>query len=223
LIRAAPEREPPRAGAGAPEGRSRIGALGAKARSSSMVSIQVQKVSNNMKLEYKGDVWTIVEFAHNKPGKGGAFVRIRIKSLTTGKVLEENFRASEKVEQTDVACRKMSYLYRDDSGLVFMDNDSYEQTTIDAELIGPPARFLVENLEVMGLVWRDRIIGVELPTKVDLRVVETHSADAGNTATNVTKDAKLENGYVAQVPLFVKRGDVVRIDTRDGSYETRVQ
>jgi len=175
-----------------------------------------------MKLEYKNDVWTIVEFAHNKPGKGGAFVRIRIKSLTTGRVLEENFRASERVEQTDVAYRKMAYLYKDGSSFVFMDNDTYDQIHVDLDLIGAGANFLTENLEVTALVWRDRIISIELPAKVDLRVVRTIQAERGNTATNVTKEAALESGYVAQVPLFINEGDVVRIDTRDGSYETRV-
>jgi elongation factor P len=187
-----------------------------------MVAIPVQKVSNNMKLEYKNDVWTIVEFAHNKPGKGGAFVRIRIKSLTTGRVREENFRASERVEQTDVAYRKMAYLYNDGSSYVFMDNDTYEQVPVAPELIGNQAKFLLENLEITALIWRDRIIAVELPTKVDMRVVATTQADRGNTATNVTKAATLESGFVAQVPLFINTGDVVRIDTRDGSYETRV-
>lgn len=187
-----------------------------------MVAIPVQKVSNNMKLEYKNDVWTIVEFAHNKPGKGGAFVRIRMKSLTTGKVLEENFRASERVEQTDVAYRKMAYLYHDGTHYVFMDNDSYEQISIDEDLIGDSSRFLTENLEVTALLWNERIIGIDLPTKVDLKVVSTFQAERGNTATNVTKDATLESGFIAQVPLFINVGDVVRIDTRDGAYETRV-
>lgn len=187
-----------------------------------MVAIPVQKVSNNMKLEYKNDVWTIVEFAHNKPGKGGAFVRLRLKSLTSGRVLEENWRASEKVEQTDVSYRKMAFLYKEDGAYVFMDNETYEQTSIDAEMIGDNAHYLIENLEVTVLLWNEKLIGVELPSKVDMKVIDTFATERGNTATNVTKDATLESGYVAQVPLFVNKGDVVRIDTRDGSYETRV-
>lgn len=187
-----------------------------------MVQIGVQKVSNNMKLEHKNDVWTIVEFHHNKPGKGGAFVRIRMKSLTTGRVIEENFQASQRVEQTDVQYRSMNYLYQDGSSFVFMDNDTYEQVHIEPKMVGDSARFLMENMAVMIVIWKDEVIGVELPAKVDLKVVETMKAERGNTATNVTKDATLETGYVAQVPLFINTGDVVRIDTRDGSYESRV-
>jgi elongation factor P len=191
-------------------------------RVSCMVAIPVQKVSNNMKLEYKNDVWYIVEFAHNKPGKGGAFVRIRMKSLTTGKVLEENFRASERVEQTDVSYQKMNYLYHDGTHYIFMDNETYEQVSIDEEFVGDKGHFLIENLEVTAVMWNGKIIDVELPAKVEMKVVSTYSTERGNTATNVTKDATLESGFVAQVPLFINEGDIVRIDTRDGSYETRV-
>lgn len=187
-----------------------------------MVAIPVQKVSNGMKLEFKGDVWNIVEFAHIKPGKGGAFVRIKIKSLSTGKVLEETFSASEKVEQTDVAYRKMSYLYHDGDDYVFMDSESYEQMPIKEEMAGEPARFLVENMDVTVVIWKNKVIGVELPAKVDLKVVETVQTERGNTATNVTKDATVESGTVVQVPLFINTGDRIRVDTRDGSYECRV-
>ena len=187
-----------------------------------MAQIGVQKVSNNMKVEYKNDVWNIVEFHHLKPGKGGAYVRMRLKSMTTGRVLEENFQASQRIEQTDVFYRKMNYLYKDADNYVFMDSDTYEQMEIDAETVGDKAHFILENMAVTILIWNDKVLSVELPPKVDLRVVETHEAERGNTATNVTKDAKLETGFVAQVPLFVNNGDVVRIDTRDGSYESRV-
>ena len=187
-----------------------------------MVQIGVQKVSNGMKLEHKNDVWTIVEFHHLKPGKGGAFVRIKMKSLTTGRVLEENFQASMKIERTEVAIRKMGYLYKDATDYVFMDNETYEQLTIEGDMLGDKTSFLLENLEVHVMIWKDKVISVELPVKVDMKVVETMRADRGNTATNVTKDATLESGFVAQVPLFVNTGDTVRIDTRDGSYESRV-
>lgn len=187
-----------------------------------MVAIPVQKVSNNMKIEHKADVWAIVEFAHVKPGKGGAFVRLKIKSLTTGKVLEETLNASEKIEQADVSYRGMNYLYQDGQDYVLMDNETYEQIAVTAEMLGERAQYLVENLEVIAVFWDGKIISVDLPAKVDLKVVETMQAERGNTATNVTKDATLESGYVAQVPLFINEGDVVRIDTRDGSYESRV-
>ncbi|NQU42651.1 elongation factor P [bacterium] len=187
-----------------------------------MVAVPVQKVSNGMKLEFRDDVWTIVEFHHVKPGKGGSFVRIKIKSLTTGRVLEETFQGSERVEQTEVAYRKMSYLYDDGSHYVFMDSETFEQLPIEKDQVGDQARFLVENMEVVVLLWEDKIIGVELPAKVDLKVIDTMSVDRGNTATNVTKAAKLESGGEVQVPPFVNVGDVVRIDTRDGSYESRV-
>lgn len=187
-----------------------------------MVAIPVQKISNGMKLEFKGDVWNVVEFHHIKPGKGGAFVRIKIKSLTSGKVLEETVSASEKIEQTDVSYRKMSYLYHDGDDYVFMDSGTYEQTPINESMVGDSAKFLIENMDVTVILWNDRVIGVEPPTKVDLKVTDTFSAERGNTATNVTKDATVESGAVVQVPLFVNVGDTIRIDTRDGSYESRV-
>ncbi|MBN1867330.1 elongation factor P [Candidatus Sumerlaeota bacterium] len=184
--------------------------------------IPVQKAANNMKIQFKNDVWSIVEFAHHKPGKGGAVVRLKIKSLTTGRVLEETLNASEKIDQVEVAYRKMAYLYHDGDHYVFMDNQTYEQVQVSEEMMDDKARFLIENLEVTIVLWDDKIIGVDLPAKVDLKVVETMNAERGNTATNVTKDAKLESGFVAQVPLFINTGDVVRIDTRDGAYESRV-
>jgi elongation factor P len=187
-----------------------------------MVAIPVQKVSNGMKLTFKEDVWNIVEFHHIKPGKGGAFVRIKIKSMTTGKVLEETFSASEKVEQTEVSYRKMSYLYHDGQDYVFMDAGNYEQLPINEKLVGDASKFLMENMDVTVMFWVDRIIGVELPTKIDLKVTETINADRGNSATNITKDATVESGAIVQVPLFVNTGDMIRIDTRDGSYESRV-
>ena len=187
-----------------------------------MVAIPVQKVSNGMKLEHKGDVWNIVEFAHVKPGKGGAFVRLKIKSLTTGRVLDETLQASAKVEQADVSYRRMVYLYKDGADYIFMDNDSYEQLPMPEDLIGDRSNFLKENVEATVVFWESKAISVDLPPKVDLRVVDTIGAVRGDTATNVTKEAKLETGFVAQVPLFINNGDVVRIDTRDGGYETRV-
>ena len=187
-----------------------------------MATIGVQKVSNGMKLEYKNGVWTVVESHHVKPGKGGAFVRLKIKNLTTGRVLEETFQASASVEQTDVSYRTMAYLYKDGPDFVFMDNETFEQLIVPGEKIGETAQFMIENQEVTILIWKDEVLSVDLPPKVDLKVTETMQAERGNTATNVTKDATLETGYVAQVPLFINRGDVVRIDTRDGAYESRV-
>lgn len=187
-----------------------------------MVMLPVQKVSAGWKIELKNDVWSVVEYQHHKPGKGGAIVRLKIKSMTTGRVLEETYPASASVEVTEVVYRKMAYLYKDGDDYVFMDNQTYEQTTIPAGVIGDRARFLLENLECTVVAWNDKVIGVDMPSKVDMKVVDTYSAQRGDTATNVTKDATLESGYVAQVPLFINRGDVVRIDTRDGSYESRV-
>jgi elongation factor P len=187
-----------------------------------MPAVPVQKVSNGMKLVFNDDVWTIVEFAHRKPGKGGAFVRIRMKSLTTGRVHEANFQASERVEEANVSYQRMSYLYQDGTDYVFMNASTYDQIPIDQDLLGEKTQFLTENLEVSVVFWDDRIVAAELPAKVELRVVQTDTVDRGNTATNVMKDATLETGYVAQVPLFVNTGDIVVIDTRDGAYEARL-
>jgi len=186
-----------------------------------MVATSAQKLSKGIKLDYKNDCWTIVDYAHHMPGKGGAVVRLKIKSLTTGRVLEETFQAGLKLETTEVSHRRMTYLYKDADDYVFMDNADYEQVTVGAEVVGEAWQYMLENTEAVLLTWKNSVISVELPPKVELKVVETFDAVRGDTSTNITKDATLESGYVAQVPLFINNNDLIVIDTRDGSYESR--
>lgn len=186
-----------------------------------MAMIGVQKISNGMKVMYKDDVWSVVEFHHLKPGKGKAYVGMKLKSMTTGRVLEENFQASAKIEQTEVNYRRMSYLYMDGVDLVFMDQETFEQLPVAIEKLEGKEKFLTENMECVIVIWNENILGVDLPAKVEMKVVETYDAQRGDTATNITKEATLEGGYIAQVPLFIKTGDSIIVDTRDGSYESR--
>ena len=173
---------------------------------------------NGLIIRFKNDLFAIVEFQHVKPGKGGAFVRTTLKSLRTGKVLDNTFRSGESVEIVRVERRKYQYLYKESGGYVLMDNDTYEQITVAENLFGDGQRFIKEGEEIdLLLDENDQIINVEIPIFVQLEVIET------DTATNITKPAKVETGAMVNVPLFVNEGDLLRIDTRTGDYMERVK
>lgn len=176
-----------------------------------------------MTLDLDGELWSILEYAHHKPGKGQAIVRTKVRSLRSGVVVERTFRADVKVELARLDKRDMQYLYADEAGLVLMDNDSFEQTTIPRDVAGEAVRFLKEGQSVSVLSYRDSAIGVELPTTVDLQVSHTEPGLQGDRSSAGTKPATLETGAVVQVPLFVTTGETVRVDTRTGSYVTRVR
>ena len=179
---------------------------------------------NGLILRYKNDPYVIVEFQHVKPGKGGAFVRTTLKNMKTGRVLDNTFRSGESVDVIRVERRKYQYLYRDTAGLVLMDNETYEQTTIQEELIGDGSVYLKEGFEVELLLDdNDQIISAEIPIFVQLEVKETEPGFKGDTANNALKPAKLETGATVNVPLFVNEGDVLKIDTRTGGYVERVK
>ncbi len=179
---------------------------------------------NGLIIKFKGDLYSIVEFQHVKPGKGGAFVRTTLKNLRTGRVLDNTFRAGEKVETVRVERRKYQYLYRDGDSLVVMDNETYEQINVPVELFDGGEKFLKEGEEVDILVDdNEQIVTVEIPITVQLKVVETEPGFKGNTATNALKPAKLETGTTVQVPLFINEGDILKIDTRKGEYLERVK
>lgn len=180
---------------------------------------------NGAVLRYNGGLWQVVEFQHVKPGKGGAFVRIKIKNLVTGAVIEDRLRAGEEVTIVRIERRQMQFLYREDDNLIFMDNETFDQLPVPATIVGDSVRFLKEN-ENCDLVISgddDQIIGAELPTFVTLEVTETATAVRGDTATDVTKAAILETGAEIQVPSFVDQGTMIRIDTRTGQYVDRVR
>ena len=175
-----------------------------------------------LKIELDGEPFTIVDFQHVKPGKGGAFVRTRMKSLITGNVLEKTFRSGEKVDVPNLEERKMSFLYQDDSGYWFMDTQTFEQMNLSEDHIEDAIGFLKENVEVGILFHNGAPIGIDLPMVLELAVAETDPGIRGNTASGGSKPAKLETGVTVQVPLFISEGDVIKVDTRTKAYIERV-
>lgn len=187
-----------------------------------MVTIDANNAKPGTKLLVDGDLYTVVERAHHKPGKGGAFVKFKLKGLTSGKVIDYTVRAGTNLEQANVTTQTMQFLYQEDDHYVFMDLQTFDQVSVPKDVVGFAGNFLVENAEIQVTFFEENPIGVQLPPKMDLEVTETIDQTAkGNTATNVTKDATLETGMTVQVPPFVKTGDRVRISTEDGSYVER--
>jgi elongation factor P len=180
--------------------------------------ISSNELRNGVTIVVDGQLWTVIEFLHVKPGKGSAFVRTRMKNVKTGTTLERTFRAGEKLERATVDNRQMQMLYNDADGYHFMDQESFENFTLQRDLIGDPADFLKDGM-VVDMQFHDGApIGVDLAAHVELRVVETAPGFKGDSATNVQKPAKLETGATVNVPLFVGEGDVIKIDTRDRRY-----
>jgi len=179
-------------------------------------------IRNGMVMVYNGEPWLVVEFQHVKPGKGNAFVRTRIKNLTSGRVQDVTFRSGEKIEEIRVERRKMQFLYRAGDIFHMMDMETFDQIQVGAEVIGEAAKFLRENEEVYVAMSADRVYIVEPPMFVELEIVDTEPGLRGDTATGATKNATLETGLVVQVPLFIEKGDVLKIDTRDSRYVERV-
>jgi len=187
-----------------------------------MGAIDANACRAGTKLLLKGDLYTVVERAHHKPGKGGAFVKFKLKGIVTGKVIEHTVRAGARMESADVTTRPMQYLYKEGDGYVFMDLETYDQYSIGNDVLGFAANFLAENAEAQVTMYEGSAIGVQLPQKMEFEVIETiDDAAVGNTATNVTKDAIIDTGLKIQVPNFVKTGNRVRILTEDGSYVER--
>lgn len=177
---------------------------------------------NGLTFEFEGNVYQVVEFQHVKPGKGAAFVRTKMKNVISGAVVERTFNPTEKVEQARIERKEMEYLYEDGGLYYFMDQETYEQTPLSEEQLGDALKFIMENMTVKILSYKGNVFAVEPPTNVELKVIETEPGVKGNTATNVTKPAKVESGAVITVPMFVNEGDVIRIDTRTGEYLARV-
>lgn len=177
-----------------------------------------------MKIELDGEPYIITEFQHVKPGKGGAFVRTKLKSLVTGNVLDHTFRSGEKVKKPDFEEKEMQFLYGDKSGgYHFMDLGTYDQISISADDLGDATGFLQEQISVTVQIYNGKPMGVELPIFVSLKIIKSEPGVKGDTASGATKPAELETGAVIQVPLFVDEGDVVKIDTRTGEYIERTR
>jgi elongation factor P len=180
--------------------------------------ISSNDLRNGVTVIVDGHLWTVIEFLHVKPGKGSAFVRTRLKNVRTGTTLERTFRAGEKLERATVDNRQMQMLYNDADGYHFMDQETFENFTLQRDIIGDPADFLKDG-SVVDVQLHDGVaIGVDLPPHVELKVIETDPGFKGDTATNATKAAKIETGATVQVPLFVETGNIIRIDTRDRRY-----
>jgi elongation factor P len=186
------------------------------------MSVDTSQFRNGLKIELDGEPFVITFFQHVKPGKGGAFVRTKVRNLRTGRVLDRTFRSGERVDEADVTESRMQYLYQDGDSLIFMDTESFDQLPFSAEQVGDARKYLKENLEVDVLFWRGRPINIELPAFVEAVITRCDPGIRGDTASGATKPATLETGAVVQVPLFVKEGERIRVDTRSGEYVERV-
>ncbi|WP_178195510.1 elongation factor P [Ligilactobacillus sp. Marseille-Q7487] len=183
--------------------------------------ISVNDFKNGLTIEVDGELWRVVEFQHVKPGKGSAFVRSKLKNLRNGAVQEKTFRAGEKVAQAQIDRKKMQYLYADGNNYIFMDTETYEQLELPGERIENELKFMKENMIISIIMFGAETLGVELPNTVDLEVSETEPGIKGDTASGGSKPATMETGLVVQVPFFVNVGDVLTINTADGTYISR--
>lgn len=185
--------------------------------------ILTSEFRNGAKIELGGEPFTIVEFQHVKPGKGGAFVRTKLKSLKTGNVIDRTFRSGEKLEEPDIEEREMQYLYSTEGQYFFMDTESYEQIFILEEHLDDSKNFLKENMVVKIIFYEGKPLSVELPIFVELKIVKTDPGIRGDTATGGTKIATLETGANVKVPLYLEEGAIIKVDTRSKEYVERVK
>jgi elongation factor P len=186
-----------------------------------MANMTTNDLKNGMTLDLDGDLMSVVEFQHVKPGKGGAFVRTTLKNVRNGAVVDRTFRAGERVERAFIEKREQQFLYRDGSEYVVMDTETYDQRSVPAESLGNAVDFLVENSNVVLLTYGDEIVGVDLPASVELTIADTEPGVQGDRVSGARKPATLETGLVVQVPLFVGPGERIKVDTRTGDYITR--
>ncbi|ERL65558.1 elongation factor P [Schleiferilactobacillus shenzhenensis] len=183
--------------------------------------ISVNDFKNGLTILVDGELWRVVEFQHVKPGKGSAFVRSKLKNLRTGAVQEKTFRATEKVEPAEINTKQMQYLYQDGDNYVFMDTSTYEQLELPGSEIKNELNYLKENMMVNIIMYGSETLGIDLPNTVDLKVTQTEPTIKGNTANGGSKPATMETGLVVQVPFFITDGDVLTINTTDGTYISR--
>ncbi len=185
--------------------------------------VSTTEFRNGLKIEIDGEPYVIVEFQHVKPGKGGAFVRTKFKSLKSGNVTDKTFRAGEKVDVPDLEEKTMQYLYGADKDRVFMDTSSYEQVSLNEKQLGDSINYLKENMEIKVLYHKGMPINIEVPMFVELAIARTDPGVRGDTASGGSKPATLETGAVVKVPLYMNEGDVIKVDTRTGTFIERVK
>ncbi|WP_107767243.1 elongation factor P [Nocardioides terrigena] len=180
-------------------------------------------LKNGMVLNIEGQLWTVIEFQHVKPGKGPAFVRTKLKNVESNKTVDKTFNAGTKVETANVDKRTMQYLYNDGTSYVFMDTSTYDQLEVAPEIVGTAKNFMLENQEAIVATNEGRVLFIELPASVELLIAETEPGLQGDRSTGGTKPATLETGHQINVPLFITAGEKVKVDTRDSSYLGRVK
>jgi len=185
------------------------------------MAFSTNDLKNGMSLNLPEGLFSVVEFQHVKPGKGGAFVRTKLKNLRSGAVIERTYRADEKLDQAIIDKRDMQFLYRDGSDYVFMDTSDYEQLQVTPDALGDASRYLKEGAEANLQIYNGEIVGVELAAAVELTVTDTEPGLQGDRVSGARKPATLETGLIVQVPLFVNPGDAIKVDTRTGDYLTR--
>lgn len=186
------------------------------------MAVDTSQFKNGLKIELDGVPFNIIYFQHVKPGKGGAFVRTKLKNVLNGKIVERTFRSGERMEEADVEEKSMQYLYQDSDGRIFMDSASYEQIPIGEDVLGDSVNFLMENMSVDVLFWKGKPINIQLPNYIEAVVVRSDPGVKGDTSSGATKPATIECGATLNVPLFIEEGDKIRVDTRTGEYSERV-
>ena len=186
-----------------------------------MAAVSTNDLKNGMALELPDGLFTVVEFQHVKPGKGGAFVRTKLKNARTGAVLERTYRADERLQQAHIDKREMQLLYKDGDDYVFMDNETYDQLHVTPKSLGDASNYLKDGDAAVLQMHGTEIVGVDLPAAVELTITETEPGVQGDRVSGARKPATVETGLVVQVPLFVNEGDRIKVDTRSGEYLTR--
>ena len=180
--------------------------------------INTNDFKTGLTITYEGNLYQVLEFQHVKPGKGAAIVKTKLKNLRTGSIVEQTFNSGIKVPTAHVDKIKMQYLYNDGNMYSFMNMNTYEQVEIDKSQISNEVKFLKEGLEVILYFYENEMLGIELPEKIDFKIIQTEPAVKGNTATNATKDAIIETGYLVKVPLFIEQDEEIIVSTKDGKY-----
>ena len=183
--------------------------------------INTNDFKTGLTITYEGNLYQVLEFQHVKPGKGAAIVKTKLKNLRTGSIVEQTFNSGIKVPTAHVDKIKMQYLYNDGNMYSFMNMNTYEQVEIDRSQISNEVKFLKEGMEVILYFYENEMLGIELPEKIDFKIIQTEPAVKGNTATNATKDAIIETGYLVKVPLFIEQDEEIIVSTKDGKYVSR--
>jgi elongation factor P len=181
----------------------------------------VNDIKNGMTILFEDSIYTVLEFSHVKPGKGAAFVQVKLKNLRTGSIVEKRFNSGVKLEKAMIEKKNMQYLYEASGVYTFMDNETYEQLELTESQLGNDKNYLKDGLEVIVSLYQGEVLGVILPEKVELEIIATEPAVKGNTTNNAQKDATVETGLMVRVPLFIEQGERILVSTKDGSYASR--